>query len=306
MCAVPREADRTTTAAIIAPAPNPPRMPTSLVGTVTQQTSRPARSSDDCASNPQPNASSIGLAFRGSAAPTSSGSDENSWPRLSQVCYIAGMRSNAVALGRVKETYTTGARQLASRSIIGARPHPRHPERPHGGRRLALRASRRCSSSSRTGTSCCSSGSARSSSSRARCSTSSTARSPARAARRRPSARSSTRPPTASARASCSARSPTSSPATASDVFVVVSVAAVAGSFLVSYTRARAEALGLRGDVGIGSRAERVVVITAGLVLAPWGVAALGDRRAHGHRVDHRRSSACCMSASNFWRLEVS
>jgi CDP-diacylglycerol--glycerol-3-phosphate 3-phosphatidyltransferase len=56
------------------------------------------------------------------------------------------------------------------------------------------------------------------------------------------------------------------------DVFVVVTVFAVAGSFLVSYTRARAEALGLKGDVGIGSRAERVVVITAGLVLAPWGV----------------------------------
>lgn len=53
---------------------------------------------------------------------------------------------------------------------------------------------------------------------------------------------------------------------------VVATVAAVGGSFLVSYTRARAEALGLRGDVGIGSRAERVVVITAGLVLAPWGV----------------------------------
>ena len=48
-------------------------------------------------------------------------------------------------------------------------------------------------------------------------------------------------------------------------------VAAVAGSFLVSYTRAKAEALGLRGDIGLGSRAERVVVITAGLVLAPWG-----------------------------------
>ena len=55
-------------------------------------------------------------------------------------------------------------------------------------------------------------------------------------------------------------------------VFVAVAVTAVAGSFLVSYTRAKAEALGLRGDVGIGSRAERVVVITAGLVLAPWGV----------------------------------
>ena len=52
---------------------------------------------------------------------------------------------------------------------------------------------------------------------------------------------------------------------------LAIDVAAVAGSFLVSYARARAEALGLRGDVGIGSRAERVVVITAGLVLAPWG-----------------------------------
>ena len=47
-------------------------------------------------------------------------------------------------------------------------------------------------------------------------------------------------------------------------------VAGLAASFLVSYTRARAEALGLKGDVGIGSRAERVVVITSGLVLAPW------------------------------------
>jgi len=52
---------------------------------------------------------------------------------------------------------------------------------------------------------------------------------------------------------------------------VVLAVAAVVGSFLVSYTRAKAEALGLRGDVGLGSRAERVVMITAGLVFAPWG-----------------------------------
>jgi CDP-diacylglycerol--glycerol-3-phosphate 3-phosphatidyltransferase len=56
------------------------------------------------------------------------------------------------------------------------------------------------------------------------------------------------------------------------DVFVAVAMAAVAGSFLVSYARARAEALGLKGNVGIGSRAERVVVISAGLFLAPWGV----------------------------------
>jgi CDP-diacylglycerol---glycerol-3-phosphate 3-phosphatidyltransferase len=52
---------------------------------------------------------------------------------------------------------------------------------------------------------------------------------------------------------------------------LALAIAAIAGSFLVSYTRARAEALGLKGDVGLGSRAERVVVITGGLVFAPWG-----------------------------------
>ena len=57
----------------------------------------------------------------------------------------------------------------------------------------------------------------------------------------------------------------------ADELGVALTAAAIAGSFLVSYTRARAEALSLRCDVGIGSRAERVVVITAGLVLAPWG-----------------------------------
>jgi len=56
------------------------------------------------------------------------------------------------------------------------------------------------------------------------------------------------------------------------EVALAATIAAIAGSFLVSYTRAKAEALGLRGDVGLGSRAERVVAITAGLVLAPWGV----------------------------------
>ena len=50
---------------------------------------------------------------------------------------------------------------------------------------------------------------------------------------------------------------------------VALAIAAIGGSFLVSYTRAKAESMGLRGDVGIGSRAERVIVITSGLVLAP-------------------------------------
>jgi CDP-diacylglycerol--glycerol-3-phosphate 3-phosphatidyltransferase len=57
----------------------------------------------------------------------------------------------------------------------------------------------------------------------------------------------------------------------ANDVALVAAFAAVIGSFLVSYTRAKAEALGLRGDVGFGSRVERVVLISIGLGLAPWG-----------------------------------
>ena len=56
------------------------------------------------------------------------------------------------------------------------------------------------------------------------------------------------------------------------DIAAAFTILAVAGSILVPYARAKAEALGLRGDVGLGSRAERVVVITAGLVLAPWGL----------------------------------
>jgi len=56
------------------------------------------------------------------------------------------------------------------------------------------------------------------------------------------------------------------------EVALVATFAAVIGSFLVSYTRAKAEALGLRGDIGFGSRVERVVLISIGLALAPWGL----------------------------------
>jgi CDP-diacylglycerol--glycerol-3-phosphate 3-phosphatidyltransferase len=52
---------------------------------------------------------------------------------------------------------------------------------------------------------------------------------------------------------------------------VALTVAAVAGSFLVSYTRAKAESLGLRGDVGLGSRTERVAVLCIGLAFGPLG-----------------------------------
>ena len=56
------------------------------------------------------------------------------------------------------------------------------------------------------------------------------------------------------------------------EIALAAAFAAMTGSFLVSYTRARAEALSIKGDVGIGSRAERVFVIVSGLFLAPWGL----------------------------------
>jgi CDP-diacylglycerol--glycerol-3-phosphate 3-phosphatidyltransferase len=45
-------------------------------------------------------------------------------------------------------------------------------------------------------------------------------------------------------------------------------VVAVVASLMVSYTRARAEALGVECKVGIADRATRVVILSAGLVLA--------------------------------------
>jgi CDP-diacylglycerol--glycerol-3-phosphate 3-phosphatidyltransferase len=52
-------------------------------------------------------------------------------------------------------------------------------------------------------------------------------------------------------------------------------VAAVLGSLMVSYTRARAEALGLECKVGLATRPVRVVILAAGLVFARG--ASLGD-----------------------------
>jgi CDP-diacylglycerol--glycerol-3-phosphate 3-phosphatidyltransferase len=54
-------------------------------------------------------------------------------------------------------------------------------------------------------------------------------------------------------------------------VALAFAVAAVGGSFLVPYARAKSELIGIRGDVGFGGRAERVFVLVAALVFAPWG-----------------------------------
>ena len=51
---------------------------------------------------------------------------------------------------------------------------------------------------------------------------------------------------------------------------------ALVASFLISYTRARAEALGLEGKAGLMGRGERVVLLAAILALAPWGALPYG------------------------------
>jgi CDP-diacylglycerol--glycerol-3-phosphate 3-phosphatidyltransferase len=55
---------------------------------------------------------------------------------------------------------------------------------------------------------------------------------------------------------------------------VLLALAALCGSFMVSYTRAKAEALGVSASVGLAPRTERLVLIVAGIGLAGLGFAA--------------------------------
>lgn len=62
---------------------------------------------------------------------------------------------------------------------------------------------------------------------------------------------------------------------------VLLTLAALAGSFLVSYSRARAEGIGLTASVGLAPRTERLVLVITGIAIAGLGyevglIAALG------------------------------
>lgn len=52
---------------------------------------------------------------------------------------------------------------------------------------------------------------------------------------------------------------------------VLAAVVALAGSFLVSYARARAEGIGLNASVGLAPRTERLVLAIAGIAVAGMG-----------------------------------
>jgi CDP-diacylglycerol--glycerol-3-phosphate 3-phosphatidyltransferase len=54
---------------------------------------------------------------------------------------------------------------------------------------------------------------------------------------------------------------------------VMLAFTALTGSFLVSYTRARAEGLGMTAEVGLAQRVERLVLVIAGIALAGLGLA---------------------------------
>jgi len=54
---------------------------------------------------------------------------------------------------------------------------------------------------------------------------------------------------------------------------VLLAIVALTGSFLVSYTRARAEALGYSAEVGLAQRVERLVLAIGGIGLAGIGFA---------------------------------
>lgn len=51
------------------------------------------------------------------------------------------------------------------------------------------------------------------------------------------------------------------------EIVLVLIIAVLVGSFLISYVRARAEGLGLQCQIGLFTRAERVIVLAIGLLI---------------------------------------
>jgi len=63
----------------------------------------------------------------------------------------------------------------------------------------------------------------------------------------------------------------------AGTVPVLLTYATIVGSLMISYTRSKAEAIGIRGDVGFAQRLERVVILALALLISEpvWGLWAL-------------------------------
>ncbi len=77
----------------------------------------------------------------------------------------------------------------------------------------------------------------------------------------------------------------------AQPTYVLLAFVSLVGSFLVSYTRAKAESLGIECKVGLFTRVERCILLVAGLVLGLtrpmlW-ILAVGATMTAVHRIIH-------------------
>lgn len=60
------------------------------------------------------------------------------------------------------------------------------------------------------------------------------------------------------------------------EIVAILAAAALAGSQMVSYTRARAQGIGLDAAVGVAPRPERIAILAVGLILQPFASWTLG------------------------------
>ena len=60
------------------------------------------------------------------------------------------------------------------------------------------------------------------------------------------------------------------------EIVAILAAAALAGSQMVSYTRARSQGIGLDAAVGVAPRPERIAILAVGLILQPFASWTLG------------------------------
>jgi CDP-diacylglycerol---glycerol-3-phosphate 3-phosphatidyltransferase len=72
---------------------------------------------------------------------------------------------------------------------------------------------------------------------------------------------------------------------------ILLIYATIVGSLMISYTRAKAEQIGIKGDVGFAQRLERVLILAAALIISQpiWGlwVLAIATQVTAVHRIYH-------------------
>ncbi|HUG15959.1 MAG TPA: CDP-alcohol phosphatidyltransferase family protein [Thermomicrobiales bacterium] len=77
----------------------------------------------------------------------------------------------------------------------------------------------------------------------------------------------------------------------AGTVPIVLTYVTIVGSLMISYSRSRAEAIGIRGDIGFAQRLERVIILAIALIVSQpvWGlwVLAIATQLTALHRILH-------------------